>query len=84
MMRKEPPALSSPQDLLNPSDKQLTIREHPDLGVYVQDIAELVVKSAEEVVRLLDQVRVPSLPSADPSLPLLHATQKAAAPSLLH
>jgi hypothetical protein len=45
------------QDLLNPSDKQLTIREHPDLGVYVQDIAELVVVSAEDVFRLLDQVR---------------------------
>ena len=24
------------KDLLNPSDKQLMIREHPDLGVYVQ------------------------------------------------
>lgn len=44
------------QDLLNPSDKQLTIREHPDLGVYVQDLAELVVKNAEDVFKLLEQV----------------------------
>lgn len=43
------------KDLLNPSDKQLMIREHPDLGVYVQDLAELVVKDAADVVRLLDQ-----------------------------
>jgi hypothetical protein len=43
------------KDLLNPSDKELKIREHPDMGVYVEDLAEIVVKSAADVNRLLDQ-----------------------------
>jgi len=43
------------KDLLNPSDKQLTIREHPEMGIYVQDLAELVVKSSADVVKLLEQ-----------------------------
>ena len=43
------------KDLLNPSDKELKIREHPDMGVYVEDLAEIVVKSATDVNRLLDQ-----------------------------
>lgn len=43
------------KDLLNPSDKQLMIREHPEMGIYVQDLAELVVKNAEDVARLLEQ-----------------------------
>lgn len=29
-------------DLLNPSDKQLKIHEHPEHGVYVKDLCELV------------------------------------------
>lgn len=37
------------KDLLNPSDKQLNIREHPEMGVYVQDLAEIVVKNADDV-----------------------------------
>lgn len=43
------------KDLLNPSDKNLLIREHPELGVYVQDLAELVVKNEEDVHKLLEQ-----------------------------
>jgi hypothetical protein len=30
------------KDLLNPSDKQLKIHEHPDHGIYVKDLCELV------------------------------------------
>jgi len=43
------------RDLLNPSDKQLKIREHPKLGIYVEHLAELVVDSAEGIASLLDQ-----------------------------
>ena len=43
------------KDLLNPSDKQLNIREHPEMGVYVQDLAEIVVKGGADVARLLEQ-----------------------------
>ena len=43
------------KDLLNPSDRQLNIREHPEMGVYVQDLAEIVVKSSDDVARLLEQ-----------------------------
>ena len=30
------------KDLLNPSDKQLKIHEHPEDGIYVKDLCELV------------------------------------------
>jgi hypothetical protein len=30
------------KDLLNPSDKKLKIREHPELGIYVEDLCEMV------------------------------------------
>ena len=30
------------KDLLNPSDKQLKIHEHPNDGIYVKDLCELV------------------------------------------
>ena len=43
------------KDLLNPSDKQLNIREHPEMGVYVQDLAEIVVRDGADVARLLAQ-----------------------------
>jgi len=43
------------KDLLNPSDKQLNIREHPEMGVYVQDLAEIVVRGGADVTRLLEQ-----------------------------
>jgi kinesin family member 1 len=31
------------------------IREHPDLGIYVEGLCELVVKSGEDVMTLLEQ-----------------------------
>ena len=43
------------KDLLNPSDKILKIRQHPDMGIYVQNLAELVVGSADDVAKLIDQ-----------------------------
>ena len=43
------------RDLLNPSEKQLKVREHPKLGIYVEHLAELVVTSANEIASLLDQ-----------------------------
>lgn len=43
------------KDLLNPSDRQLAIREHPKLGVYVQGLAEIVVACEADVLRLLEQ-----------------------------
>lgn len=43
------------KDLLNPSDKVLKIREHPDMGIYVEQLAELIVKEAADVTRLLEQ-----------------------------
>ncbi len=42
------------KDLLNPSDKKLEIRQHPKLGVYVQDLAEIVVDSADAVNALIE------------------------------
>ena len=43
------------KDLLNPSDKTLKIRESPDIGIYVEDLCELVVNSYHDVMRLIDQ-----------------------------
>nr|CCA16082.1 kinesinlike protein putative [Albugo laibachii Nc14] len=43
------------KDLLSPSVKMLKIREHPDLGIYVDNLAELVVKEPNDVARLLQQ-----------------------------
>jgi hypothetical protein len=43
------------RDLLNPSDKQLKIREHPKLGIYVESLAEIVVDSSEGISKLLEQ-----------------------------
>lgn len=43
------------RDLLNPSEKQLKIREHPQKGVYVENLAEIVVDSAKAIEALLDQ-----------------------------
>lgn len=43
------------KDLLNPSDKLLKIREHPDMGIYVEQLAELVVKDPADVTRLIEQ-----------------------------
>ena len=43
------------KDLLNPSDKHLKIREHPDMGIYVEGLAELVVSSAGDITELIEQ-----------------------------
>lgn len=43
------------RDLLNPTEKQLKVREHPKLGIYVEHLAEIVVNSAQEISALLDQ-----------------------------
>jgi len=43
------------KDLLNPSDKQLKIREHPQMGIYVQSLAELVVSSGAQLSTLIEQ-----------------------------
>ncbi|CAE7774929.1 Kif17 [Symbiodinium sp. KB8] len=42
------------KDLLNPSDKKLQVRQHPKLGVYVQDLAEIVATGPEQVADLLE------------------------------
>ncbi|OQR86076.1 kinesin, partial [Thraustotheca clavata] len=43
------------KDLLNPSDKVLKIREHPDMGIYVEHLAELVVRDPIDVTRLIEE-----------------------------
>ncbi|KDO31565.1 hypothetical protein SPRG_03494 [Saprolegnia parasitica CBS 223.65] len=43
------------KDLLNPSDKVLKIREHPNMGIYVEHLAELVVREPSDVSRLIDE-----------------------------
>ncbi|KAG5178023.1 P-loop containing nucleoside triphosphate hydrolase protein [Tribonema minus] len=43
-------------DLLNPvKEKMLRIREHPDLGIYVEGLCELVVHTADDVLKLIEQ-----------------------------
>ena len=43
-------------DLLNPqSDKPLKVREHPDMGIYVENLCELSVKGPADIFRLIDQ-----------------------------
>lgn len=46
---------SSVHDLINPSGRNLKVRQHPQLGMYVDDIAEIVVSSSDDVIRLCDQ-----------------------------
>ncbi len=43
------------KDLLNPSDKALTIRESPEKGVYIQGVVEIVCKSHGDVMKLVQQ-----------------------------
>ena len=43
------------KDLLNPSEVQLKIREHPKMGIYVDNLATLVVTTAQQVGELLEQ-----------------------------
>jgi len=42
-------------DLINPSGRDLKVRQHPQLGLYVDDMAEVVVDSSDDVIRLCDQ-----------------------------
>ncbi|CAM9500239.1 unnamed protein product [Discosporangium mesarthrocarpum] len=43
-------------DLLNPKKGQmLRIREHPDLGIFVDGLCELVVHSEDDVLKLIEQ-----------------------------
>ncbi len=43
------------KDLLNPSSKQLKIRESKDKGIYVEDLFEVVVKDGAAVLELISQ-----------------------------
>jgi hypothetical protein len=43
------------RDLLNPSDKALKVREHPNLGHYVEGLCELIVAKTDDVLKLLEQ-----------------------------
>ena len=43
------------KDLLNPSDKPLKIREGTETGIYVEGLCELIVKDAEDMMRLIEQ-----------------------------
>ena len=49
------------KDLLNPSDKHLAIREHPQNGIFVQDLAELIVTTSEEVENYINEGNLVSL-----------------------
>ena len=43
------------KDLINPSDEPLRVRQSPAMGVYVENLAEIVVRSEVEIMNLLDQ-----------------------------
>lgn len=43
------------KDLLNPSSKQLNIRENPKDGIYVEDLCNLIVRSPEDIMSLIEQ-----------------------------
>jgi hypothetical protein len=43
------------KDLLNPSSKQLKIREAKDHSIYVEDLCELIVRSPEDIMKLIEQ-----------------------------
>ena len=43
------------KDLLNPSSKQMKIRENKEKGIYVEDLCEVVVKDPEAVLQLIEQ-----------------------------
>ncbi|KAK2186973.1 hypothetical protein NP493_183g04000 [Ridgeia piscesae] len=42
-------------DLLNPHSDKMRVREHPQLGIYVDGLSELVVHSGEELAHLYEQ-----------------------------
>ena len=43
------------RDLLTPSSKLLRIREHPDAGIYVEGLSEVVVTNEKELLDLLNR-----------------------------
>jgi len=43
------------RDLLRPSSKLLRIREHPDAGIYVEGLSEVVVTNEKELLDLLNR-----------------------------
>ena len=43
------------KDLLNPNDKKLNIREKADKGIFVDGLAELIVRDTKDLLRLLYQ-----------------------------
>ena len=46
------------KDLLNPSSKQMKIRENKDKGIYVEGLCEVVVKEPRGVLELIEQGNV--------------------------
>lgn len=42
-------------DILNPCDKDMKIKSHPKLGVYIEGLSELAVRDANDLQRLYDQ-----------------------------
>lgn len=43
------------KDLLNPGDRKLDIRESPEKGIFVKDLAELIVRDPTDLLRLIYQ-----------------------------
>ena len=48
-------------DILNPCDKDMKIKSHPKLGVYIEGLSELAVRDANDLQRLYDQGNNPGM-----------------------